>query len=99
MRERPFQPCVYIMASKRNGTLYIGVTSDIVRRVWEHREGLGSGFVRSYGVTRLVWFEMHDEMGAAIQREKQLKAWNRAWKLRLIEAENPRWADLWDTLH
>ena len=87
------------MASGRNGTLYVGVTSDLVRRVWEHREGLGSDFVRRYDVTRLVWFEMHDEMGAAIQREKALKAWKRGWKLRLIESGNPDWADLWDTLH
>lgn len=87
------------MASKRNGTLYIGVTSDIVRRIWEHREGLGSIFVRRYAVTRLVWFEMHDEMSVAIRREKQLKAWKRSWKLRLIEADNPGWKDLWDTLH
>jgi putative endonuclease len=98
MRERPFQPCVYILASQRNGTLYTGVTSDPVRRVWEHREGLGAKFAKRYGVSRLVWFELHSTMDTAIQREKRIKTWNRAWKLRLIEETNPRWLDLFDDL-
>jgi putative endonuclease len=98
MRDRPFQPCVYLMASDRNGTLYCGVTSDLVRRVWEHREGHGSRFAEKYGVLRLVWFEHHATMDAAILREKQIKKWNRAWKLRLIEEANPRWTDLFETL-
>ncbi|CAN0198557.1 unnamed protein product [Chrysoparadoxa australica] len=98
MREREFQPCVYILASQRNGTLYTGVTSDPVRRVWEHREGLGSAFARRYGVSRLVWYELHSTMDTAIQREKRIKTWNRAWKLRLIEETNPRWLDLYDDL-
>lgn len=98
MRERPFQPCVYLMASGRNGTLYCGVTSDLVRRVFEHREGHGSRFVGKYGVLKLVWFEQHGTMDTAIAREKQIKKWNRAWKLRLIEETNPRWSDLFETL-
>ena len=98
MRERPFQPCVYILASQRNGTLYTGVTSDPVRRIWEHREGFGSRFAKRYGVSRMVWFELHSTMDTAIQREKRIKKWNRAWKLQLIEETNPRWLDLFDDL-
>ena len=98
MSERAFQPAVYILASRRNGTLYIGVTSDLLGRVWEHRKGIGSDFTRRYGVFRLVWYELHETMEAAITREKRLKKWNRAWKLRLIETENPRWLDLFETL-
>jgi putative endonuclease len=89
------QPFVYIMASKRNGTLYIGVTSDLVQRIWEHREGTADGFTAQYGVKRLVYFEAHGDMHTAITREKQLKKWERAWKIRLIEEMNPRWDDLW----
>lgn len=98
MREREFQPCVYILASRRNGTLYTGVTSDPIRRIWEHREGAGSSFARRYGVTMLVWFELHSTMDEAILREKRIKKWNRAWKLRLIEEMNPDWRDLYETL-
>ncbi len=89
-----FQPCVYIIVSKRNGTLYIGVTSDLVARIHQHREGQVEGFSKRYGVHRLVWFEQHATMEHAIKREKRLKKWNRAWKLRLIEESNPQWRDL-----
>jgi putative endonuclease len=89
------EPFVYILASKENGTLYIGVTSNLVQRAWQHRTGLFSGFVRKYGVHNLVYFEPHVMMDAAIIREKQLKKWNRAWKIRLIERKNPEWQDLW----
>ncbi|MBU1663914.1 MAG: GIY-YIG nuclease family protein [Gammaproteobacteria bacterium] len=92
------QPCVYLMASKRNGTLYIGVTSDLIRRVWEHKQGAVEGFTKKYGVHMLVWFEMHQDMYAAITREKALKEWKRAWKLELIERGNPTWRDLYDEL-
>ena len=84
----------YIMASKRNGTLYIGVTSDLPKRVWEHREGVVDGFTKEYGAKTLVWYEAHDNAESAITREKQLKKWNRIWKLRLIEEKNPEWRDL-----
>ncbi len=89
---------VYIMANRPNGTLYLGVTSDLVRRVWEHREGITDGFTKRYGLKRLVWFERHDEIGSAIQREKTMKHWPRAWKVRLILAANPRWEDLYEHL-
>ncbi len=89
-----FQPAVYILASGRNGTLYVGVTSNLAERVGQHREGAIAGFTATYGVHQLVWCEQHADMTAAIAREKQLKKWNRAWKLRLIEAQNPQWADL-----
>jgi putative endonuclease len=92
------QPCVYIMASQRNGTLYVGVTSDIVRRAWEHRTDVVDGFTRDYGVHRLVFIEFHDSMEAAIIREKRIKKWRRAWKLELIERTNPQWRDLYDDL-
>lgn len=92
MRER--QPAVYIMASRRNGTLYTGVTSNLAQRVWQHREGLG-GFSRRYDCKILVWFEMHAAMEPAIAREKQIKGGSRAKKLALIEANNPLWQDLW----
>ena len=91
-------PCVHILASQRNGTLYVGVTSDLVQRVWQHREGFCQGFTRKYGAHRLVWYEVHDSMETAINREKALKKWNRPWKLRLIEESNPQWADLYDQL-
>ena len=88
------QPAVYILASKRNGTLYIGVTSDLQKRTWEHKNDLADGFTRKYGVHRLVYYEVHEDMISAITREKQIKKWNRAWKLELIEEQNPRWLDL-----
>jgi putative endonuclease len=91
-------PAVYIMASRRNGTLYTGVTSDLVKRVWQHREGLGDGFSKRYGCKLLVWFELADSMDAAITREKQLKGGSRAKKLALIEAMNPDWEDLFEQI-
>ncbi len=88
------QPCTYILASGRNGTLYVGVTSDVVKRVYEHKQDLIKGFTNQYHVHKLVFFEMHSSMEAAITREKQIKKWNRSWKLRLIEKTNPEWRDL-----
>ena len=90
------QPCVYTLASKRNGTLYIGVTSDLYGRMAEHKQGLIEGFTKKYGVTLLVYYEMHETMEDAIRREKQIKKWNRLWKLRIIEEVNPEWLDLFD---
>jgi len=89
---------VYILASERNGTLYVGVTSDLIRRVWEHREGAVPGFTSKYGVKSLVWFEQHDDIESAIRREKAIKKWRRAWKLSLIEETNPNWRNLYETL-
>ena len=89
---------VYIMASQRRGTLYIGVTSDLPKRVWEHREGVVQSFTKDYGVKTLVWYEVHDNAESAITREKQLKKWNRAWKLELVEDKNPEWRDLFDDI-
>jgi putative endonuclease len=86
---------VYIMASKRNGTLYIGVTSDLVKRVWEHRSGLVPGFTKKHGCKLLVWFEVTEDLQAARLRELQMKKWKRLWKLREIESLNPDWRDLW----
>jgi putative endonuclease len=88
------QPVVYILASKRNGTLYTGVTSDIARRIWEHKNGDVDGFTRKYGIHTLVYCECHDDMYTAIMREKQIKKWNRDWKIQLIEQDNPEWRDL-----
>jgi putative endonuclease len=93
MRDR--HPAVYILASQKNGTLYIGVTSDLVQRAWQHRDLDVPGFTGRYGVKHLVWYEQHATMEHAITREKRLKNWNRAWKLRLIEERNPDWRDLW----
>ena len=90
---------VYIMASRRNGTLYVGVTNDIARRTREHRNGVGTDFTRKYGVRRLVWYERYADVNEAIAREKQLKKWERRWKLELIESMNPDWADLYETLN
>lgn len=90
------QPCVYILASRANGTLYIGVTSDLYGRMAEHKQGLIEGFTKKYAVTRLVYYEMHETMEGAIRREKRLKKWNRSWKLRIIEEVNPEWLDLFD---
>ena len=89
---------VYILASKRNGTLYVGVTNDLCRRVYEHREGLLGGFTKRYGVRRLAYYEVYDTVAQAIAREKQVKAWKRAWKLEAIERMNPTWADLYESL-
>ena len=86
---------VYIMASKRNGTLYLGVTTDLVGRVYEHRNSLVDGFTAKYGVRDLVYYETFDDISKAIVREKQLKSWRRLWKIRLIETENPQWQDLY----
>jgi putative endonuclease len=86
---------VYILASGLNGTLYVGVTSDLIKRVWQHREGLADGFSKQYSVKHLVWYEVHTEIVEAIQREKQIKKWARAWKVELIQKSNPRWRDLY----
>ena len=85
----------YILASRRNGTLYVGVTSNLLQRVWQHKNGFVDGFTRKYGVKSLVWFEQHDDAESAIAREKQLKNWNREWKIKLIEEKNPYWNDLY----
>ena len=87
-----------MLASRKNSTLYIGVTSDIVKRVWEHKNDVVEGFTKRYGIHALVWYEMHETMESAIVREKTIKGWKRQWKLELIEKENPQWADLYDSL-
>jgi putative endonuclease len=92
------QPCVYILASKKNGTLYIGVTSDLIKRVWEHKNEFVESFTKRYGVHTLVWYEAHETMESAITREKALKFWKRAWKIELIEASNPGWLDRYGEL-
>ena len=92
------QPAVYILASKRNGTLYIGVTSNLVKRIWEHKNKMVKGFSWRYNVHRLVWYELHESMESAILREKRLKSWKRSWKLNLIESMNPGWRDLYHSL-
>ena len=89
---------VYILASRRNGTLYVGVTNDVMRRTWEHRSELVEGFTKKHGVHLLVWYELHEDIHAAIAREKRLKRWNRAWKIKLIEQNNSGWNDLYDRL-
>jgi putative endonuclease len=94
----PKQPAVYILASKRNGTIYIGVTSDLKKRVWEHKNDQVDSFSKKYGVHDLVYYELHENMMSAITREKQIKKWNRAWKLELIEKENSGWRDLWEEI-
>ena len=93
MRER--LPCVYILASGQRGTLYIGVTSDLIQRVWQHKHNLSGGFTRKYSIHTLVWYEMHATMEFAISREKSLKAWKRVWKIELIESTNSQWRDLY----
>ncbi|MFK7997559.1 MAG: GIY-YIG nuclease family protein [Granulosicoccus sp.] len=93
-----FQPAVYLLASKQNGTLYIGVTSNLIQRVWQHRNESTPGFTQKYHVKKLVYYELHNEMAEAILREKRLKKWNRSWKINLIEAQNPNWIDLWDKI-
>ena len=92
------QPHVYILANKRNGTLYIGVTSNLPQRVWHHKNDLVEGFTKSYGVHTLVWYETHETMESAISREKALKKWSRQWKIELIEHNNPVWRDLQDEI-
>ena len=92
------QPCVYMLASKRNGTLYTGVTSNLLKRVWEHKNYLVEGFTNKYGVRTLVWYELHNTMDSAIQREKAIKNWKRAWKLKVIEKMNSHWHDLYSDL-
>ena len=91
-------PTVYLLASKKNGTLYVGVTSDLVKRVWEHKQDLVDGFTKKYEVHTLVYFEQHEDMIQAMTREKQIKKWKRTWKLSLIEESNPDWRDLWDEI-
>jgi len=89
---------VYILASRRNGTLYIGITNSLLRRVYEHKEGLINGFTKKYDVNNLVYYEQFDDVNSAIQFEKKLKKWNRKWKLDLIEKENPEWKDLYENI-
>ena len=89
------QPAVHILARKRNGTLYVGVTSDLIKRVWEHRNDLVEGFTKRYSVHQLVWYELHESMDSAIRREKQLKDWKRKWKVQLIEKANSAWEDFY----
>lgn len=92
------QPCIYLLTSKRNGTLYVGVTSNLVQRVWQHKNMLEQGFSIRYDVHTLVWHEAHDTMESAIAREKAIKGWKRDWKLALIEESNPGWRDLYEEL-
>ncbi len=92
------QPVVYILASEPNGTLYIGVTSDLHKRVWQHKNNEVKGFTQKYSVHRLVYYELHSSMYSAIEREKKLKKWRRAWKLRLIESVNPNWRDMYEEI-
>jgi putative endonuclease len=92
------QPAVYIVTNKRNGTLYIGVTSDLVKRIWEHKNNMVEGFTKRYNVHKLVWYELHATMESAITQEKRLKNWKRKWKLELIESINPDWEDLYNTI-
>lgn len=94
----PVNYYVYLLANRRNGALYVGVTRDLVRRMYEHREGLADGFTRRYGIKRLVWFDSTGDVLAAIAREKQLKDWKRAWKIELIERSNPDWRDLYPSI-
>ena len=89
---------VYILASKKNGTLYVGVTNNLVRRVWEHKESLVDGFTKKHEIKLLVYFEQFDQIDAAINREKQVKSWKRLWRIRLIEKNNPMWNDLYDDI-
>ncbi len=92
------QPAVYMLASQRNGTLYIGVTRDLRKRIWEHKNNVVEGFTHRHAVHLLVWFELHEEMLSAIEREKQLKNWKRAWKIELIEKGNSSWIDLYESI-
>ena len=92
------EPAVYILANQRNGTLYIGVTSNLIQRIWQHRNDLAPGFTQKYRVHQLIYYEIHEEIEEAILREKQLKKWKRSWKLKLIEKTNPDWLDLWEQI-
>ena len=92
------QPCMYLLASKPHGVLYVGVTSNLLARCWQHKTNATEGFTKKYHVHRLVYYELHATMEAAIYREKQLKVWKRAWKIRLLEKDNPAWRDLWDAI-
>ena len=92
------QPAVYILANKRNGTLYVGVTSDLIKRTWQHKNNVVKGFTERYSVHQLVWYELHETMESAIGKEKMLKNWKRVWKLELIERSNPNWQDLYGTI-
>jgi len=92
------QPCVYLLASQRNGTLYVGVTSNIVKRIYQHRNNEVAGFTKRYGVHHLVWYEIHETMESAILKEKKIKKWDRQTKLWLIEKQNPEWEDFWDKI-
>ena len=92
------QPAVYILASRRNGTLYVGVTSALAKRVWQHKNNLVEGFTKRYSIHQLVWYELHDTMENAVIREKRIKEWKRKWKLDLIEEMNPAWKDLYDKI-
>ena len=89
---------VYLLSSRANGTLYVGMTRDLLKRVWEHKIKAIPGFTTKYGVDRLVWFEQHDSLESAFARERQIKEWKRAWKIQLIEADNPQWIDLYPSL-
>lgn len=93
-----YQPAVYILASKRNGTLYTGVTSNLVQRIWQHKNNMVAGFTEKHAVHRLVYFEFHNAITDAIMREKRVKAWKRQWKISLIEKDNPYWNDLWESI-
>ncbi len=97
-RREPRRPCVYLLASRRNGTLYLGVTSNLPQRVWQHKQGLADGFTKRHGVRNLVWCEQHETMTGAIAREKAVKKWDRTWKLQLIEESNSTWRDLYDEI-
>jgi len=92
------QPCFYILANQRNGTLYIGVTSNLIARIWQHKNDVMDGFTKKYHIHTLVWYEPHATMESAIMREKALKYWHRIWKIRIIEQANPNWLDLYDQL-
>jgi putative endonuclease len=91
-------PCIYILSNKPNGTLYIGVTSNLIKRIWQHKNDLVEGFSKRYGTHALVYYEQYEDMYTAITREKQLKKWNRQWKIDLIEKENTGWIDLWNDI-
>ena len=92
------QFCVYILASQKNGTLYIGVTSELAKRIWQHKNKQADGFTKKYGVTKLVYYEVHENAESAIQREKKIKKWNRKWKIELIEEKNPKWSDVYENI-
>ena len=92
------QPCVYILTNKKEGVLYVGVTSNLVQRIWQHKNNQAEGFTQKYNAHTLVYYELFEDMETAITREKQLKKWNRDWKIRLIEKENANWDDLWEEI-